>query len=151
MRSRYTIKGSFRRAARLGAVQLAYQIEQSDGVLESVISDFEECLDESSRKRVDLAFVRALLCGVYDHEKEIDQCVRNNLKPDSPLERMPPVLRAILRVALFEMFFMDTPRSVLINEYIEITKEFFTESEVAFVNGFLDNISIPDNFQRAVP
>jgi N utilization substance protein B len=151
MHSRYTIRGSSRQAARLAAVQLAYQIEQSDDDVLTVISDFESCLDWTSIKRVDLVFVKALLCGMHEHQKKIDVCMKNNLRPDSPLERTPPVLRAILRIALFEMFFMDTPRSVLINEYIEITRDFFMEAEVAFVNGFLDNIKSMESTKPVEP
>ena len=57
------------------------------------------------------------------------------------LERMPIVDRCILRLGVFEIFFMeDIPPKVSIDEAVELGKKFGTEDSGAFINGVLDNI-----------
>ena len=57
------------------------------------------------------------------------------------MERIAPVDRCILRLALFELLEMpDVPPKVAINEAIELAKKYSTERSGAFVNGILDRI-----------
>jgi N utilization substance protein B len=58
------------------------------------------------------------------------------------LERMPVVDRAILRMAIGEFLSSpDTPRTVVINEALELARTFSTEDAVRFINGVLDAIN----------
>jgi N utilization substance protein B len=50
------------------------------------------------------------------------------------------VLRAILRAAIGENMSSDTPKSVLIAEYVGITSGFYDEKEIRFVNAILDKV-----------
>jgi N utilization substance protein B len=60
------------------------------------------------------------------------------LAPQWPPRRQPGVDRAILRLSLWEMTGSDTPPRVVLDEAIELAKEFSTEQSPAFVNGVLD-------------
>lgn len=57
------------------------------------------------------------------------------------IERMPAVDRNILRLAIFEMHQNDLPRPVIIDEAIELARQFSGDESVPFVNGILDAIS----------
>ena len=56
------------------------------------------------------------------------------------LERMPIVDRNILRLAIYEMSRKDTPAAVVIDEALELARQFSGEDSVAFINGVLDAV-----------
>jgi N utilization substance protein B len=62
------------------------------------------------------------------------------LTPDWPTHRQPVVDRNILRLAFHEMASRRTPPKVVINEAVELAREFSTEKSPLFVNGVLDRI-----------
>jgi transcription antitermination protein NusB len=62
------------------------------------------------------------------------------LAPQWPPRRQPGVDRAILRLAVWELSAGETPPKVVIDEAIELAKEFSTEQSPAFVNGVLDAV-----------
>jgi len=62
------------------------------------------------------------------------------LVPDWPLHRQPAIDRNILRLACFELTRDETPPKVVINEAIELAREFSTERSPLFVNGVLDRV-----------
>ncbi len=58
--------------------------------------------------------------------------------PEFAFEKIAPINRAILILGISELKYFDTPPIVVINEYIEIAKEFAEERSAGFVNGVLD-------------
>lgn len=81
--------------------------------------------------------------GVMDHLSEIDDMITSSLT-NYTLERLSYMDRAIIRLATYEMAFTDTPRPVVINEAIQLTKSFCNledEKQSAFSNRLLDNIA----------
>ena len=62
------------------------------------------------------------------------------LAPQWPPRRQPGVDRNILRLAVWELTHTDTPPKVVIDEAIELAKEYSTENSPAFVNGVLDAV-----------
>lgn len=63
------------------------------------------------------------------------------LAPDWPTHRQPPVDRAILRLAYFEMTSGHAPVKVAINEAVELAKQFGSEQSPPFINGVLDKLA----------
>ncbi len=59
---------------------------------------------------------------------------------DWPTHRQPVIDRSILRLAFYEMSQQLTPPKVVINEAVELAKEFSTEKSPLFINGVLDKI-----------
>lgn len=61
--------------------------------------------------------------------------------PSWPLEQIPPLDLAILRLAVFELLFAkNTPHKVAVDEAVEIAKEFGSDTSYGFVNGVLGTI-----------
>ncbi|MBA3634126.1 MAG: transcription antitermination protein NusB, partial [Acidobacteria bacterium] len=56
------------------------------------------------------------------------------------IERMAIVDRNVLRLAVYEFLFSDTPHTVIINEALEIARRFSTFEATQFINGILDAI-----------
>ena len=57
------------------------------------------------------------------------------------LERMPMVDRNILRLAVYEMIKSGTPRAVVIDEALELARQFSGDESVSFINGVLDAVN----------
>lgn len=87
------------------------------------------------------AYARDLVTGVQEHLGEIDEAIRA-VAVDWPLERMPQVDRAVLRIATWELRFNpDVPAAVAIAEAVELAATHSTERSGAFVNGVLARIA----------
>ncbi len=87
-------------------------------------------------------YARRLALGVDAYQHEIDACL-DAASDNWRLERMPIVDRSLLRLATFEMLYIDeVPISVSINEAVELAKEFGGEDDSPrFVNGVLGRIA----------
>lgn len=90
----------------------------------------------------DHSFMRALLDGVLEKQKDIDSIIEK-AAPDWPLAKISPVDRNVLRIGLYELLFADrkeVPAKVAINEAIELAKTFGGDSSGRFVNGVLGSV-----------
>jgi transcription antitermination protein NusB len=99
---------------------------------------------EAARQKVRIedafAYAQDLVRGTVDHREEIDAMIRGQAD-NWRLERMPPVDRNILRLAIYEMLYEhDTPKLVVVDEAIELAKKFGSEQSGRFVNGLLDGL-----------
>jgi N utilization substance protein B len=82
-------------------------------------------------------FTRELIDGVLHHQEEIDALIEHHARGWT-LERIAPLERSILRVALYEMLHRtDVPDEVAIDEAIEAAKELCAAEAAGFVNGIL--------------
>ena len=77
--------------------------------------------------------------GVWGQREQIDTWVER-LAPQWPPRRQPGVDRNLIRIGVWELTNTDTPPKVVIDEAIELAKEFSTEQSPAFVNGVLDAV-----------
>jgi N utilization substance protein B len=91
-------------------------------------------------------FAWQLFSGVCDCREELDAKIRETAT-NWRLERMATTDRNVLRLGLYEMLHVGTPAPVVLNEAIELAKEFGTEHSASFVNGILDKL-IPDRAQK---
>ncbi|MGB5162620.1 MAG: transcription antitermination factor NusB [Thermoanaerobaculia bacterium] len=155
---------SKRRRAREMAIQMLYQSDLGQESCDRVVGDFrpgdylseerEETsstvprraatTDLSARTAAELEnaleYAKTLVRGTLDHLDQIDALIRQQAE-HWRLERMPPVDRNILRLAVYEFLFeTDVPKLVILDEAIELAKEFGTEQSGRFVNGVLDGI-----------
>jgi N utilization substance protein B len=81
-----------------------------------------------------------LVAGVVAHSEVIDR-VLAEYSVDWPVERMPAVDRAVLRLALFELLWStDVPAEVAIDEAVQLAKDLSTDESPGFVNGLLGRV-----------
>jgi len=83
------------------------------------------------------AFAKELVLGVAAHREALDEKLRA-IARNWRLERMAHVDRNVLRLAAFEILFLDTPAAVAIDEAVELAHEFGDDASPRFVNGVLD-------------
>lgn len=80
--------------------------------------------------------------GVEREKEKLDDAITKNLKKGWSVNRLSKVSYSILKLALYEMFYMDSiPISVSINEAVELSKKYSTEKDSAFVNGVLGSVA----------
>jgi N utilization substance protein B len=117
--------------------------KKKDGQEPPTRSREEERADYMRRKRQAeeaFAFAQGLVTGTIDHREQVDALIREQAD-NWRLERMPPVDRNVLRLAVFEMLYeTDTPKLVIVDEAIELAKKFGSEQSGRFVNGLLDGL-----------
>ena len=77
--------------------------------------------------------------GTWEQRGTIDPWIER-LAPQWPLRRQPGVDRNLLRLAIWELTNTPTPPKVVIDEAIELAKQYSTEQSAAFVNGVLDTV-----------
>ncbi|MGM9892261.1 transcription antitermination factor NusB [Limosilactobacillus sp.] len=84
------------------------------------------------------AYVKEVVTGVSDHQAELDQQISSVLASGWTINRLAKADLIILRLALYEMQFVDTvPTAVAINEALELAKTFSNDKSRKFINGAL--------------
>ena len=91
----------------------------------------EELLGPEAR-----SLTRELAAGVDEHREELDDVIAAHAKGWT-VDRIAPLDMNVMRAALYEMEFMDTPAEVAINEAVELAKEYCGAEAPGFVNGIL--------------
>jgi len=125
-----------RRQARQLALKVLYQMATAGTGVEAALAFASEGLkvDEEG-----VQFARTIAGGASSRAKELDDMIRPTLK-GWLLERLPLIDLAILRMALFELLNTTTAHSVIINEAVELAKEYSTQDSGRFVNGVLGTL-----------
>ena len=85
-------------------------------------------------------FAWMLFQGVLVNRDDLDELIRKTAV-NWRVDRMPPTDRNVIRMGLYEMTKMGTPPAVVMDEAIEMAREFGTENSSAFVNGILDKLA----------
>lgn len=112
------------------AIEMLLQEAAADNESEVVLSDTAKLRD----------YVKKLVEGAWEHRKALDELLAEYLK-GWQVSRLSRVDRQILRLAAYEMVFLDdVPAKVAVNEAIELSKHFGTEESGKFVNGVLGRI-----------
>ena len=129
--------------ARKCAVQALYQWQMSGDSLNHIEAYFVE---ESHLKRAQKSYFSELFHGVPKQLNTIDAALSEFV--DRPVEKIDPVERAILRIGVYELINrLETPYKVIINEGVNLAKEFGAEGSHKYINGILDKVC---QKQRAV-
>jgi transcription antitermination protein NusB len=126
-----------RRKAREYALQMLFQWDITRDAIGNIIAGFWASQDEPPTV---IEFANQLVIQTVEHVEEIDRLIQRHAE-HWRLDRMAIVDRNLLRLATQEfMFDRETPKTVVINEAIEIARRFSAEESPQFINGILDSI-----------
>jgi N utilization substance protein B len=97
--------------------------------------------------------VKSLFAESFTHQKDLPEIAKNIIKetkklnkiieksaPTWPIDKINKIDLAILHLAIYELSNEDTPPKVVIDEAVELAKEFGSEQSGAFVNGVLGTV-----------
>lgn len=98
-------------------------------------------IDELMKDTIEIEneFVKDIVYGVITHKKELDTLANKYIK-DWTIERLDKTGASILRMALFELKYTDTPEVVVINEAIELAKKYSDDAVRKIINAVLDKM-----------
>lgn len=132
-----------RHLSRMVAMQTIYEWDFRDG---SDIDEITQRNIDEYKNDVDEEFVRSLIVGIRGHAAKLDKEIAD-AAPEWPLEQISLIDRTILRLAIFELTILnDAPPKVVINEAVELSKQFGGENSSKFINGVLGTIY--DNIEK---
>lgn len=118
-----------RREAREKAVQTLFQLDNTEMTVDEAIMYITDSPIN--------AFYESLVKGTIENRTEIDAVLKDKLENWS-LDRLPKIERTVLRLAVYELLYNeDAPHRVVLNEAIELCKQFGDEKSGRFVNGVL--------------
>jgi N utilization substance protein B len=106
---------------------------------DALVRDYWEQLGEPDVDEGAREFATRLAAGALFHLPELDERIRSRAE-HWRISRMAVVDRNILRMAVYEFLHEPTPRTVAINEALEIARRFSTYEATQFINGILDAI-----------
>ena len=144
-----------RHRSRQRALQVLYQWDITKRPVDEAIRAFYDTLhaDHLAEERVEEPdaetpvedndgrdeFMEELARGASEMAPSIDHRIAEK-SAHWKLERMPIVDRNILRLGIYEMSRHETPPAVVIDEALELARQFSSEESVAFINGVLDAV-----------
>ena len=126
-----------RRKARTFALQALYQWSYTGDNLSQIETQY---MVGNDHHKVDWGYFSELVHGIPEHLTELDTQIKAHIT--RPFEETNPIELAVLRLAVFELTHQKLPKPVVINEYVDITREYGTEEGYRFVNGVLDKLAV---------
>ena len=101
-------------------------------ISESIDKKNFSCMEENE-------FFYKLVSGVRKHYKEINNLAIKKIYNWNE-DRLEIIDKLLIYLGIFEILYFDIPKSIIINEYVEISKKYCTPKSSKFINGILDNI-----------
>jgi N utilization substance protein B len=132
-------KGGTRHKARECALQMLFAADVTHNPGDTLTAAYwkelgDETIDDKTRD-----FANELVLGTLENLTAIDDKIRTRAE-HWRIERMAIVDRNVLRLAVFEFLYRDTPNTVAINEALETARRFSSFEATQFINGILDAI-----------
>ena len=141
-----------RTASRVAAVQALFQAEQGPENPETVIDQFvrhrlgdwpgQDGYEDGRVPDAETPLFQRVVREAVRRQEAIDASLVEALPAEWPLARLDPVLRALLRAGAAELAMTDgPPAKVVINEYVDVARGFFTGAEPGMANAVLDRLA----------
>jgi transcription antitermination protein NusB len=128
-----------RRKARECALQMLFAADVSETRVDELVRTYWAELGDADVEPSAREFATRLATGTLAHVVALDERIRSRAE-HWRISRMAVVDRNILRLAVYEFLHEPTPRTVAINEALEIARRFSTYEATQFINGILDAI-----------
>jgi transcription antitermination protein NusB len=135
-----------RHRSRKRALQVLFEWDMRKESVDRAISHFYETLyseeegDEDPARPKPDPFMEQLARGTVANAARIDQQIQDKAE-NWRLARMAVVDRNILRLAVYELSLKQVPAPVIIDEAIELARQFSNDEAAAFINGLLDAVN----------
>jgi N utilization substance protein B len=128
-----------RRKARECALQMLFAADVTGTRADDLVRFYWSELGDEDVEQASQDFATRLATGTLSHLAELDERIRSRAE-HWRISRMAIVDRNVLRLAVYEFLHEPTPRTVAINEALEIARRFSTYEATQFINGILDAI-----------
>ncbi|WP_434588014.1 transcription antitermination factor NusB [Streptomyces sp. A5-4] len=138
-----------RNKARKRAFQILFEADQRGESVQTVLADWIRHARTDDRQPPVTEYTMSLVEGYAEHADRIEELI-STYAVDWAIDRMPVVDRNLLRLGAFELVWVDeTPDAVVIDEVVQLAKEFSTDDSPSFVNGMLSRFKdLKPNLRR---
>ena len=147
-----------RRNGRVIAFQALYSWDVTKASLDDLLTFtwlqkdsevLQEKAELSETSKEEQTFASLIIAGTISHIDEIDKLIENHLSASWSMERISRVALAIMRTSVYELLFQNgADNKVVIDEAVNIAKDFDTDDSYKFINAVLDKIG-KDEAKRA--
>ena len=127
-----------RSLAREEVFKLLYRLEIQKENLDEQLEIYFESEEITEQEVKD--YISDTVKGIENNISDIENKISENLKKDWKLERISKINLVLLKLAIYEILYTETPYKVAINEAIEIAKKYGEDNSPNFVNGILASI-----------
>jgi N utilization substance protein B len=130
-----------RHLSRIIAMQTLFALQFSSE--KNIQKQMEKALSLAETPLEDIQFSEKLIQGVLQHQEEILPLLSKHTK-DKSLDKLDTLSLSILLLGTYELLFDENkqPMPVILNEAIELAKEYGKESSPALINAILSKISL---------
>lgn len=129
-----------RSKARKRAFQILFEADQRGAPVGDVLADWIRHARTDPRQPPVTEYTMDLVEGYAKHAERIDELL-STYSVGWTLDRMPDVDRSILRLGAYELLWTEeTPDAVVLDEAVQLAKEFSTDDSPSFVNGLLGRL-----------
>lgn len=140
-----------RRKSRIIAFQALYSWDVSKESVDDILSfswlqkdsEIKEGVEHeiSESEKEEQTFASFIIIGTIDHVNEIDELIKKHLTSTWSMDRVNKVSLAILRTSIYEMLYQQgSEAKIVIDEAVNITKDYGPDDSYKFVNAVLDKI-----------
>ena len=127
-----------RSAMRELAFQLIYGIEIQKEVSDDCLEIFFENNEVIEEEVQD--YLKEIKEGLEEHKQEFEELISHNLKHNWSLNRISKINLSLIKIAIFEMLYLDLPYKIAINEVVELAKKYADDQAPTFINGILASV-----------
>lgn len=128
-----------RSSAREVAFKLIYSLEvQKEENNEELIELFFENNEIGDAKAKN--YILEIIKGIEANKSEIIKLIEENLKSDWSIERVSKIDLALIKLGIYEIVYTETPYKVVINEVVELAKQYGEKTSKSFINGILASV-----------
>lgn len=128
-----------RSAAREETFKLIYSLEvQKEEPIEEQLDLYLE--NEAIEEVKTVEYIKNIVIGINKNLEDINKKISKNLKSGWSIDRISKIELALLKIAIYEIIYTDTPYKVAINEVVELSKKYGEETSPNFINGVLASV-----------
>ena len=124
------LKKSKNSSPRIKVIQKLYNsLMNSDAIIDYPKSQYKK-------------FIKDVVTGTLERLNLIEEAINSHLSNDINLTKTDKLLKIILFAAIFELMFKhNTPKKVIINEYLLASEQFLEKIQIGYLNAILDKIA----------
>lgn len=127
-----------RHQARILTLKIIFAGQNNNDLDEEML--INNILDGDIFSEEDHVYFMKIISDIKNKQDLIKSYIEQNLNASWQLDRLAKIDLAILYMGTYEMFFTDTPHEIVINESLELSKEFADDTSKKFINGTLSSI-----------
>ena len=122
--------------------ELAFKLNNGIEIQKEIEEDTLELFFENNNiiEEETQDYLKEIKEGIAEHKEEINELISHNLKENWSFNRVSKINLSLIKIAIFEMLYLDLPYKIAINEVVELAKKYADDQAPVFINGILASV-----------